>query len=248
MAGPGPLVSAHLKQENRTVKRTVILLAGAAALVAAIYVVNQLRAQQGGANQQAAAQPLRTRVALVNLAQVIKNYDKYKAFEVQWQNEYKDVEKSFDAKKTLLTQYQTAMQDPKTDQPTKDAYEKKMRDLQYEMQTMGEDAKKTLGKKRDDMFVQIYREIEDAVTRCARSYDLELVMHFNDAVGTADKYHPVNITRKMQSSACMPLYVTNGMDITDYITQVLNQSYKTAMASPPAGGAAAAPAQGRPQN
>src|SRR5262245_4205815 len=69
-------------REVRTVKRTVILAAGAVALSAALYVGN-LWAQTGArpgtapapAPAPAAAEP-RTRVALINLTYVIKHYSK----------------------------------------------------------------------------------------------------------------------------------------------------------------------------
>src|ERR1051326_6578321 len=48
--------------------------------------------------------------------------------------------------------------------------------------------RKVLGKMQDDMSVQIYKEIEEAVTYYARANDLELVLHFNDATAPADLY------------------------------------------------------------
>src|SRR5438132_11797377 len=96
----GPRVGSSQEQENRTVKRTVAILAGAAALSLAVFVVGRLVAQQ-----PAAPPPLRTRVGLVNLPHVIKSYNKYLAFEREWNEQYKTFEKQFDSKRALLVQY-----------------------------------------------------------------------------------------------------------------------------------------------
>src|SRR5207302_4160483 len=81
IAGPGPPRRLTRNEENGTVKRKVAALAGVATLGVGAYLGSHLWAQQ--TYQQPAQQqaPLQTRIALVNLDQVIKGYDKYKTFE-----------------------------------------------------------------------------------------------------------------------------------------------------------------------
>lgn len=218
-------------------KRTVGILTGAAALGVAIFFGSRLLAQQPAA-QAPAAQPLHTRVAVLNLPHVIKSYQKYQTFEREWQETYKTFDKQYESKRALLVQYQSELQ--KTPEgPNRDKLEANIRTLQHEMQEMGEDAKKQLGKKRDEQAVIIYKEIEEAVQAYARANNIELVMHFNDNIVPADIYNPMNIQRKLQLGACFPMYHAPGMDITNWIIQMLNQRYQSMMAQPAPGGAPA---------
>src|SRR5262249_29102370 len=192
-------------------------------------------AQQQG--QPPAAQPPKTRIALVNLPHVIKSYQKYQTFEREWQETYKTFDKQYESKRVLLQQWQAEAQ--KTPEgPNRRKPEAQGRLLQREMQDMGEDAKKQLGKKRDDQAVIIYKEIEEAVQVYARARDIDLVLHFNDNIVPADMYNPMNVQRKLQLGACFPMYHAPGMDITEYVIQMLNQRYQTMMNQPAPGGAA----------
>src|SRR4051794_9828896 len=72
------------REENRTVnKRTVGILSGFIAASSLVYLGSQLKAQnyppqtQAGAGMQP-AHPVTSRIAVVNLGQVIKNYQKFK--------------------------------------------------------------------------------------------------------------------------------------------------------------------------
>jgi Skp family chaperone for outer membrane proteins len=207
----------------------VAILAGATAVGVAVFFGSRLVAQQPQQppqyQQPPAAAPMRTRIALVNLPHVIKSYTKYQAFEHEWQEQYKDFDKKFEGKRSLMGQYQTELQKPNLDQPTREKYEGYVRQLQREMQDMGEEAKKQLGKKRDEQAVIIYKEIEEAVQAFARSNDIELVLHFNDAIVPADLYSPMNVQRKLQIGACMPMYHHPQMDITAQVISMLNQHY-----------------------
>ena len=68
----------------------------------------------------------------------------------------------------------------------------------------------------------------------ARSNDIDMVMHFSDAIAPADIYHPLNIQRKLQSQGCMPMYMQDGMDITIRVTEMLNSRLRGAGNAAPA--------------
>jgi Skp family chaperone for outer membrane proteins len=228
------------------VKRTVAILAGAAALGLAVFLGSRLVAQQ-----PAQQQPLRTRVGLVNLPHVIKSYNKYLAFEREWNEQYKQFEKQFESKRALLEQYQQQAAKAAANEAEKNKWETAFRTTQREMQDQGEDAKKVLSKKRDDQAVIIYKEIEEAVAAFARANDLELVLTYNDAVASADLNSAGNIQRKLQMGALFPMYHSPNMEITNWIIKMLNDRFG-AQAGQPAGQPAAngvvpaaAPAPGR---
>ena len=218
-------------------KRNLLILAG----VAAIGVTGLLRAhgqqqynqaqqpiqQTGGLN----AAPLRTRVAVINLQSVIKQYQKWTAFETEYKRMYETYNQDFEKKKADAANLK-ASYDKTSDDQAREAIQRQMRDLDRQVQDMGETAKKHLAKLRDDQASQIYREVEMAVEAYARANDIEMVMHFNDAITQGDKQNPMNIAAKLQSRTLFPMYVAPGMDITDTVAGMLNQRLNAGAAIP----------------
>src|SRR5437016_5946572 len=223
-------MSANWNEENRTVKKTAISLTALATLGLTVYLGSQLRAQYQsqptGRVQQAVATgqaaPLRTRIAVINLQQAIKQYRKWNDFEQGYKNLYNQYNAEFERQKAQGLDLKSQL-DKAVDDATKEKIQQAIKELERKVQDMGERAKKELGKMRDEQAQQIYQEVEQAVQAFARANDIELVMHFNDAVAPADYYHPLNVQRKLQTGACMPMYYAPGMNITDTISAMLNQ-------------------------
>src|SRR5262245_56512270 len=219
-------------REVRTVKRTVILAAGAVALSAALYVGN-LWAQPGArpgtapAPAPAAAEP-RTRVALINLTYVIKHYSKFEAFSA----ELKEAAKPYQAKdtgyKNEAEKLAKDMADPKTTQEKREANEKRLREIQRLLEDNKNDAQKVLQKKQEEQLKILYLDVHSVVSRYAQSHNFELVLHYNDAITTQDYWSPQNVHRKLQLGALMPMYSAKGMDISAETVSTLNASYKPA--------------------
>jgi Skp family chaperone for outer membrane proteins len=218
------------------VKKTWIIAAGMLALSGAIVVCSKLVAQP--ARPAAAAQ---TKIGLINLSAVIKKYNKYVAF----QNEvnqtiatYQDKDKKYrdeleKAKKTLAN--------PSLSDKDRDGWEKYGKAQQRLIEDNQNEAKAAIGKKGDEQMVILYKEVREACQRYAESQGLEMVLHYNDApLGTPEFDSPANVARKMQAGACMPVYVANGMDISNEILKMLNDKYgpvPTPAVTPTNGGA-----------
>jgi Skp family chaperone for outer membrane proteins len=232
-------MSANWNEENRTVKKAAISLTALATLGLTVYLGSHLRAQyqpqSTGRVQQAVATgqaaPLRTRIAVVNLQQVIKQYRKWNDFEQGYKNLYNQYNAEFERQKAKGMDLKSQL-DKAVDDATKDKIQQAIKELERQVQDMGERAKKELGKMRDDQAQQIYQEVEQAVQAFARANDIEMVLHFNDAVAPADYYHPLNVQRKLQTGACMPMYIAPGMNITDTISAMLNQRLGATPAAP----------------
>jgi Skp family chaperone for outer membrane proteins len=226
------------------VKRTVILAAGAVALGAAA-CVGALWAQTGArpATPPAAAEP-RTRVAIINLAYVVKHYAKFDAF----QAEIKAAAAPYQAKdaqfKSEAERLAKETADPKTTAEKRDANEKRLRELQRLAEDNKNDAQKVLAKKQEDQLKILYMDVRAVVERYAQSHNFEMVLHYNDAINSTDYWSAQNIASKIQQRGLMPMYSAAGMDISQEIVKTLNQSYRPAAAAPapaPAAGAAGAP-------
>jgi len=98
-----------------------------------------------------------------------------------------------------------------------------MKQVEREGQDLSEQAKKQLGKYREDNVVQMYREVQAAGERYARAHGIGLVLEYADAVTPSEVYHPMNVMRKLQTQPCVPLYVDPDMDITNQVAAMLQQ-------------------------
>jgi Skp family chaperone for outer membrane proteins len=217
------------------VKKSICLMGGLVAVGVMCYV-GHLWGQQAA---PAAAAP-RTRVALINLTYVIKNYEKYKNF----QNEIKDAFKPFQGRDTDLKNQGQAlakeMSDPKTSPSRREEIELKLKQLQREVEDNNATAKLQLGKKSDEQMKILYMDVFDAAQRYAASHEFDLVLHYNDATTREEYFSPQNIARKLQSGALMPLYAAPGMDISTDVVNSLNYNLRPAGGAVPAGGSAPA--------
>jgi Skp family chaperone for outer membrane proteins len=221
------------------VKRIAITLMAVATVGVAGYIGNQLRADPPGggqvqqANATAPATPTRTRVAMINLSQVLRNYEKWQGYEKQYKDYIEKLRVDFEAKKKPGLDLEASMAKLPADDKQREEIQKRLRDIKRELQDYEEAAKKNLTEWQDKALVAVYQEIHDAVEHYARGNDIEMVMHFNDAISKADLYHPMNVERKMKAPGCTPMYITPGMDITEII--VANLNARLHMAAPATG-------------
>jgi len=209
------------------VKRTVIILTGLVTLGVAFYVGSQLRAQQ-----QPTAPPPKTKIAVVNLSQVVKKYAKWLEFEKTYKGYLDQLKAEFDKIKLQGVEAKDRLAKMAPDDPNREKVQQQLKDVERRLQDYDEEAKKKLSKWQDDTLVQIYREVHDAIESYARSNDIEMVMHFNDAIAQAELYHPYNVQRKMQTVGLMPVYVTPGMDVTEIIVNNLNHRLQASASTP----------------
>jgi len=223
------------------VKRTIIVLAGVMILGLGVYVSNRLWAQTPGGAPPAAAQT-KTRVGLINLTYVIKNYNKFKAY----QEDLKKTVEPYQAKDTgLKTEAERLAkegQETKTLPQRRDQIEKRLKEIGREIEDNKNDAQKIVIKKQEDQLKTLYMDVRRVVDKYAQSQALEMVMHYNDAVTDDEYWSPPNIARKMQAGALMPMYMAPGIDISYNIVTTLNSQYP----APAAAGGGAAPGATRP--
>jgi Skp family chaperone for outer membrane proteins len=216
------------------VKRKAGLLAGLVVLSVVAYLESRVRAQQPVQPPQAAP----TRIGMLNMVEVVKNYKKAQNLEgdlrrtqQDWENKLKPFRDQANALKTKYTS-------PTISQADREQIEKDMRKVQMDFQSMEEDAKKDLQKKSGEVYKQIYREVEDAVNRFAGSNGYAAVFFYNDAITPDEKYSPTNVARKFSlPAAAIPMYIAPQIDITAIICNNLNAMYPPAAAAAPTTGA-----------
>ncbi|HTU22160.1 MAG TPA: OmpH family outer membrane protein [Gemmataceae bacterium] len=196
--------------------KSVIRLASLIVAVAVVLGVGRLWAE----NQAKKPEP-RTRIGLLNLTCVIKNYNKYKRF----QEEIKAIVEPFQHRDAKLRDQLNKLK-AKNENGVgllKKELEKKRKEIQRQLEDNSAEAKKILGKRSDDEMKILYKDVEEAVERYAAAHGLDLVLHYNDAVTKEDFYSARNIARKLNTGALMPLYMVSGIDISTEIVDDLNQ-------------------------
>lgn len=216
-------------------KRTVVLTAGVLAFGLMGYCGSSANAQQPA---QPAARPAysepRTRIALLNLAYVIKNYEKTTVFQSEIKLEFKKYEERAQFKTKQIEELQKHAADAKTTPDQKEADQREYLKLKREIEDINSEAKQILGKKTDEQMVILYRDIQDAAARYAVAHNYEAVFHYIDAITQADYFSPGAIVRKIQQPGLMPLYQTPGLDISQQVVMSLNAAYRNNAAAAPA--------------
>jgi Skp family chaperone for outer membrane proteins len=165
----------------------------------------------------------RTRVALVNLSQVIKNYEKYKNFQAEVQAATRPFQEREKKLRSQAEKLAKGMRDTPVVPAKAEDTQEKLRKIQRELEDNQLKAKKAIARKNDEAIVTIYKEITEAAKRYAAVHDFDVVMHYNDAVTEEELNNPINIARKLQSGPLMPLYAAPGIDISKELLDVLNQ-------------------------
>jgi Skp family chaperone for outer membrane proteins len=221
--GQGPHAGNLEKEENRTVKRTVITLSSILAVGVAAYVVSHLRADPNYIQPVNAAGPAApNKVAVVNLMGVLKQYRKWTDIEETLKAYLKRINEDYEKQKNRMAELKKNFEST-ADTAARDQIQTQVKQLEREVQDYGEKAKKEVTKYREENAVQVYKEIQDAVQRYARANDIGLVLHYEDGMTPSEVYHPMNVMQKCQTQACIPLYVDTHLDITGPVADMLNK-------------------------
>ena len=212
-------------------KWAVLGLLGLGALAVGAYFA-------GVADAQGNAQPSvmgRTRIGFVNLHEVLKHYQKWVALRDQLKAQDEEFVKTLKVKQSRLEQLATEAKDPKTTPARKEQIEKEAKQIQFDMQSLQEEAKKKFMTYRDENMAMIYREVDAVVKEYAKANGVDLVMRYNEDWGE-DYHSPAKVVGRMQYTF-FPMYYDPSLEITGAIRDTLNKRYASA-----AGGAGVVPA------
>jgi Skp family chaperone for outer membrane proteins len=211
------------------VKRSFAILAGIVVAVGASTSGNKISAQQPAA--PAAPAPT-SKIAVVNLQKVIKDYVKFKNMQAEMKAKADGYRQTMEAFATQIKNKQTQADQPTTSSEMKERLIKEIKDLQRQGQDKGEEFQANLQKAQFEQLVATYKDISAAVEAFARARGIEMVMQYQDGVGP-EMYLPAFFTRRMSNGACQPLYTAPGVDITESVIQMLNS--RMTSTAPPAG-------------
>jgi Skp family chaperone for outer membrane proteins len=199
-----------------------------ATLGVGVYLGSQVFAQQGGAGNHpsTSAEPLRTRIAVVNLVQVLKKYSKFQSCDAELKQQITKAKEGLDPLEKQIRALQAKAQLPETPAADRETIKRDLERLTLQYREKAEDADKAFMKRSGELAVQIYKEVEDTVETFARHNAIELVLMYNDALKSqpAEFYSAPYVQQRLKMpNAVMPLYVDPRMDITEAIAQMLNR-------------------------
>jgi Skp family chaperone for outer membrane proteins len=224
------------------VKKSLACVAGALALVGGFGLWSGwVAAQQPGtapvrpvSASQPAAQPMTaaslpgTRVAVVNINKVLKNYAKAQSLNNAIRNKVQGYAKMMNDKRDEMQKAQAELAKPTTVGPVKENLEKQVVNLQRQLQDIDNEARKVISKEQGDIAVQIFREIEGVIRAVATTNNFDLVLSYPDATEDNEMYVQDNVVRKLAAQAAMPLYYKPQVDMTKAVIDTLNVSYPVA--------------------
>jgi Skp family chaperone for outer membrane proteins len=204
-----------------------LLSAGGVALVVGVL----LFAGRSSSEPQQPAAP-QTRIGLVNLTYVIKNYKKIVTYTKEMKAEMAELDQTFKKRFDEISELSKKLTDKNLSDKERAEIAKQLDELQHELDDTKNKAKEDISKKTDKQMVTIYKEIHQAAERYAKAHDLELMLHYIEAVSEDDFYNPQNILLKIQQRGCFPLYTSPGLDVSKEIVAELNKNLADEKVSP----------------
>jgi Skp family chaperone for outer membrane proteins len=199
-----------------------------------VYLGSQVWAQQGaGQGAAVSREPLKTRIAVVNLRQVLKNYKKFKNAQEDIKKKIEQAQKEFKPLEDQVTVKQARLKVQDISNAEREQIERELKKLLTEGQDKKEEISKTIRTFAGEISIQIFKEIEDAVNLVATHNAIELVLTYNDFNKDErdNYYNPSSVQQKLMTAPLMPMYIDPRMDITSMVTDMLNR--KVAMNTSP---------------
>jgi Skp family chaperone for outer membrane proteins len=169
------------------------------------------------------APPLRTRIAVLNLARVFKRSKKCQALEANLRAKMTQAQRKVEALNKEVRRHQEVTDAPGTSADRREEHSWAITQLKRQIEDEQAHAKEMIERTNGETLAAMYREVAETARRVANARDFELVLFCNEAVTDADLTNPVNLQRKLSHGALMPMVVAPGMDITDAVTDALNQ-------------------------
>jgi Skp family chaperone for outer membrane proteins len=217
-------------------KRLFSLLLGTLVLGPVIMLATHGTAQTPAPGAGTPAPQPTTKIAVLNLSYVVKNYQKFVRFSAEMKSVMQNYEMRVKGKQATLESLAKEIKDkgPGISAPDRDRLEKALVQANRELEDITKEGKTYLTKRNDEQLVVLYREVQDTAIRYAQARGYEMVLHFNDALASSPEYYSVsNVARKIQAGALIPLFVNPSLDISYQVVQTLNQADQRTQGSQP---------------
>jgi Skp family chaperone for outer membrane proteins len=171
--------------------------------------------------------PTRTpHCGLINTAYVLKHWSKASQFSKEMQEHYKPFQTKEQQLREQMLEVQKELLDSSLAQEKRDQLQKRVQNLTDSLQQNSKSARDALQEKSGKQLLALYQDLHEASRRYAEAHDLESVICYADAVTPEDLANPHLIENKLKTSACWPMYMAPGVDISKEILAELEKEKK----------------------
>jgi Skp family chaperone for outer membrane proteins len=211
--------------------RRFLLLSTLFALIGVISAVITLAAF-GGMPLQASATPLHpapvestfeSKVAVFNMAAVMREYGKAKYEVYQLNEERKKLSVGLEPKRESYNQIKARIEH-EMDSSIKLDLQKKLFELGREIEDKEREINKRLNKDASEVISSIYDEIKSVADKMAEAKGYDIVFAYPDAVGEDIKSAYMK-ELKLKPPAAQPFFVAKHVDLTEVIIKELNTKH-----------------------
>jgi len=216
------------------VKRVSLFLACLVTLGVTLAMVGRMQAQTAPAAGGAApaAQPASGKIAVFNVAQIMKDFGKWQYYAVIMDNERKKASAELIKAKNGLMRLQEALE-RETVQDKKDQLVKTMREQRNAFEDREKQLKEALDAQVAKHLKELFTDVQLVVKTVAETYNYDIVFAYPEATTQAEADTQMYIDLKMRPQAAMPFFVNKRVDITETMISTLN-THRKAPGTPPA--------------
>jgi Skp family chaperone for outer membrane proteins len=209
-----------------------------------VYLAGQIQAQApaGGAPPaQPAARPAGGKVAVFNVAKVMRDYKKWQHYATIMQNKRNAAAGDLGKLRNDIVGLQEQIQKEPIQQK-KEELAKAVVAKQREFEDKEKAVRTQLDNESAGYLRQLFAEVQQCVKAIVDTNGYDVVFAYPDAITAEEMNSPLYYDLKMRPPAAMPFYVSPSADVTGVLVETLNKYFPPpADAVQPTGGPAPAP-------
>ena len=205
--------------------KRIIVLAFAIAVLAGFPELSGVAQAQSPKSSQAGP----AKIGLIDMAQVFKNYEKFKSLREDLKAEIVQSDQKAKGMARQIQALQAEMKKFKEGTPGYLTREKKLAKLASEFETFRKVEQRKFLRREADIYKTVYLEVTDAVRKYAEYYQYALVIRFNSR-GVETVANPAEVIKSMNRQV---VYHRNENNITKPVLDYLNRSYNSSKKSAP---------------
>ncbi len=226
-------------------KRIMMFLSALVGVGGMVYLAGQTQAQApgGGAPPAATAPRAGGKVAVFNVAKVMKDYKRWQYFAKVMNDKRAGQAGELGKLRNEIAELQTKLQQlPATALKTEtEALQKTILDKQRTFEDKERQIRASLDSESAGYLRNLFAEIQQAVKAIVDTNGFDLVLAYPDAITAEEMTSPLYYDLKLRPPAAMPFYVSPSVDMTDVLIQTLNTNFKPPAEVAPVGGTQPAP-------
>jgi Skp family chaperone for outer membrane proteins len=167
-----------------------------------------------------------TRFATVNIGYVFNNYSRATKFKQELEAAFTPYKAKVKFLQDSILAWKKALSDEELADETKEALTAKVTKATREIENLGAEMQRFLGKRQEDNLVDLWRDVQDGIKSYATQNDIELVFGFGDPVDKQLLDLFPNINRKMSAmdnGSAVPLFAARHVEIAPGVVELLNK-------------------------